>query len=76
MKLLLNQEQRDGVRHNTLSGAQTKLSLTFKRMSRDVYRRDGYFAMKKMQDDFLVAANIALLGVDTSKNKKWWQFFK
>lgn len=73
-KLLLNQEQRDGVRFNTLSGAQTRLSLSVMRMSRDVYRRDGYIAMKKMQHLLVRITNMKLLGVDIGE-RKWWQLF-
>ena len=43
-------------------------------MSRDVYRKDGYFAMKKMQRLLVRIVNMKFLGVDVGE-KKWWQFW-
>lgn len=45
-KPLLNLEQRNEIRLDTFRGAQLELFLARKRLSRDIYRENGWIAMK------------------------------
>lgn len=45
-KPLLNLEQRTDIRLKTFYGAQLEFFLARKRLSRDIYRENGWIAMK------------------------------
>ncbi|MGR3221238.1 MAG: hypothetical protein ACUZ8H_15695 [Candidatus Anammoxibacter sp.] len=48
-KPLLNLEQRRDIRFKTFYGASLELHLAISHLRRDVYKTDGYFAMKTVE---------------------------
>lgn len=68
-----NREQRRAIHCDTMIGAHLMLNLAAKKTLRDVYKADGWIAMKKMERNIVRLSNLKLLGRDAPR--KWWQLF-
>jgi hypothetical protein len=68
-----NREQRIAIYCDTMIGAQLMVNLAIKKLLRDVYRSDGWIAMKKAERNVVRLYSLRLLGRDAPK--KWWQLF-
>jgi len=60
--MLLTERQRDAVRIGTFEGDNIKLVLAVKRLRRDAYRSNGWFAMKRTERFIVAIVNMRLFG--------------
>ena len=72
-KPYLNLDERQQIKYKTLSGSMLMVDLECKKILRDTYESNGWFAMKIAERDIVRLTNIKLLGRDNPR--KWYQLF-
>ena len=59
---LLNMDQRQSIRLETLEGATLEMNLAVQHLRRDVYKTKGWLAMKKAERDIVTYMNLSIFG--------------
>lgn len=68
-----NREQRIAIYYDTMIRAHLMFNLAVRKLMREIYKKDGWIAMKKAERIMVRLVNLKLLGRDAPK--KWWQLF-